>query len=295
MEFLESFSNHAVVTLYWLAGLSVFFALATALLPCNPGMYFWKDKRATITDLLYWLVIPVVGVVIKLGLLITCAHYILGFSAPEDMEHFMLHGYGVLSSLPLWVQVPLLLLLSDFFMYWLHRLFHTQELWDYHAIHHSPQTLDWMSTARFHPINYIFYAILVDVCMLLIGFAPAAFALLAPFNRFFSAFVHANLNISFGRFKYMLASPVFHRWHHTKYSQGGMKNFAPTFPFIDVMFGTFYMPEGAKPEVYGDKKVPKGFWAQIIYPFRHIGKKQDEAKALMELQPAKLNVDETHP
>ena len=47
-------------------------------------------------------------------------------------------------------------------------------------------------------------------------------------------------------------------------------NFAPTFPFWDVLFGTFYMPAGKLPENYGieDPTFPAGFAAQLIYPFR---------------------------
>ena len=49
----------------------------------------------------------------------------------------------------------------------------------------------------------------------------------------------------------MLAGPVFHRWHHTAAERGGEKNFASTFPVLDLMFGTFYMPKNALPDAYG--------------------------------------------
>jgi sterol desaturase/sphingolipid hydroxylase (fatty acid hydroxylase superfamily) len=85
-----------------------------------------------------------------------------------------------------------------------------------------------------------------------------------------SAFVHANLNWTLGPFKYVLASPVFHRWHHTALERGGSKNFAGTFPIFDLMFGTFYMPANALPDCYGvpDPAFPKGFAAQLAYPFK---------------------------
>src|SRR6266496_3169134 len=59
----------------------------------------------------------------------------------------------------------------------------------------------------------------------------------APFNIFHSAFVHANLNWTLGPFKYVLATPVFHRWHHTSQEEGGNTNFAGTFPVWDILFG----------------------------------------------------------
>ena len=58
----------------------------------------------------------------------------------------------------------------------------------------------------------------------------------------------------------MIASPVFHRWHHTAAERGGEKNFAATFPVLDLIFGTFYMPKGVLPDRYGiaDKEFPGG-------------------------------------
>jgi sterol desaturase/sphingolipid hydroxylase (fatty acid hydroxylase superfamily) len=86
---------------------------------------------------------------------------------------------------------------------------------------------------------------------------------------FHSAFVHANLNWTFGPFKYVIATPVFHRWHHTAVSEGGNTNFAGTFPLWDLLFGTFRMPEGQLPEKYGvdDEVIPASFGRQLVHPF----------------------------
>ena len=100
--------------------------------------------------------------------------------------------------------------------------------------------------------------------------APAM-VLLAPFNTFHSAFVHANLNWTLGPFKYVLATPVFHRWHHTSLEQGGNTNFAGTFPLWDILFGTFRMPENELPNIYGvdgEQAIPSEIGGQLAYPFR---------------------------
>jgi hypothetical protein len=85
--------------------------------------------------------------------------------------------------------------------------------------------------------------------------------------------VHANLNWTFGPLKYVFASPVFHRWHHTLEDEGLDKNFAPTFPVLDLIFGTFYMPPGKLPARFGvhDTEFPEGFLGQFVYPFRRSG------------------------
>jgi sterol desaturase/sphingolipid hydroxylase (fatty acid hydroxylase superfamily) len=68
----------------------------------------------------------------------------------------------------------------------------------------------------------------------------------------------------------VLATPVFHRWHHTSLEEGGNTNFAGTFPLWDILFGTFRMPENRLPEVYGvdDQVIPNEIGGQLAYPFR---------------------------
>jgi sterol desaturase/sphingolipid hydroxylase (fatty acid hydroxylase superfamily) len=85
-----------------------------------------------------------------------------------------------------------------------------------------------------------------------------------------SAFVHANLNWTLGPFKYVIAGPVFHRWHHTSLERGGNKNFASTFPVLDLMFGTFYMPAHELPSDYGigEADFPQTFGGQLLYPLK---------------------------
>jgi sterol desaturase/sphingolipid hydroxylase (fatty acid hydroxylase superfamily) len=62
---------------------------------------------------------------------------------------------------------------------------------------------------------------------------------------------------------------VFHRWHHTAADRGGEKNFAATFPILDVIFGTFYMPAGQLPDNYGigEREFPVSFPGQLVHPF----------------------------
>jgi len=99
---------------------------------------------------------------------------------------------------------------------------------------------------------------------------PWVLVALGPFTVAHSAFMHANLNWTLGPFKYVIAGPVFHRWHHTAAERGGEKNFASTFPLIDLAFGTFYMPENSLPDAYGiaDRSFPPTFGAQMLYPFK---------------------------
>lgn len=235
---------------------------------CNPGTPWWRN-RGLVTDAWYWLIIPFIAPYIRILLLVSIAVFALPFATEKDVGNYIEKGYGPLSSLPFWWQAAFYMIASDFLLYWIHRIFHGRNLWRFHAIHHSAEDVDWTTAYRFHPVNLGLGVFFVDVLMFYLGLSPAVLLFLAPFQTMISLFVHANLNWTFGPLKYVVATPVFHRWHHSSPELGGEKNFAPTFPFWDVMFGTFYMPQGVLPQVYGvdDPDFPPGFFQQLIYPF----------------------------
>lgn len=74
----------------------------------------------------------------------------------------------------------------------------------------------------------------------------------------------------FGPLHYVIATPVFHRWHHTTEAEGQDKNFAGAFVWPDVLFGTFYLPQGRQPERFGiaGARPPESFFAQLAWGFR---------------------------
>ena len=249
--------------------LGIVFALLTHWSACNPGHPWWR-KREIVTDVCYWFLIPLAARFVRIGLMVMGAAYIYGIHGTDDLIKFYDDGFGPLAALPLWAQALTFVVVSDFLLYWVHRGFHGAGLWKYHAVHHSSEDLDWISAARFHPVNIFLGTVLVDVALLLAGISPNVMLWVGPFTTATSAFVHANLNWTLGPFKYVLAGPVFHRWHHTALDRGGSSNFAGTFPIWDLLFGTFYMPENELPDAYGidDKSFPEGFGAQMLYPFR---------------------------
>ena len=254
----------------WFVALGVAFTLLSVFWACNPGRPWWR-KRELVTDLCYWFIIPLFARYLRIGMLVLGAAFLFNINTPDGLVEFYDDGHGPLAQLPLLVQAAIFLLGSDVMMYWIHRAFHRNALWKYHAVHHSSEELDWISAARFHPVNLFLGSIATDVVLLLAGISPNVLVFLGPFTIAHSAFVHANLRWTLGPLRYLIAGPVFHRWHHTAAGRGGEKNFASTFPFLDVLFGTFYMPKNALPDAYGiaDPQFPAGFGAQMIYPFKH--------------------------
>jgi sterol desaturase/sphingolipid hydroxylase (fatty acid hydroxylase superfamily) len=249
--------------------LGIVFGALTHWSACNRGRPWWR-KQEIATDICYWFLIPLLSRFVRIGLMVAGAVYLYNIQGTEALINFYDDGFGPLAVMPLWAQALFFVVVSDFLTYWIHRAFHGPHGWKYHAVHHSSKELDWISAARFHPLNIFLGTVLVDVGLLLAGISPNAMLIVGPFTTASSAFVHANLNWTLGPFKYVIAGPVFHRWHHTTADRGGCKNFASTFPIWDLLFGTYYMPENVLPDAYGvdDTSFPESIGAQMLYPFR---------------------------
>lgn len=172
---------------------------------------------------------------------------------------------------PEWLQAVQLLVLFDLTGYWSHRWFHRRAfLWKFHAVHHSSEELDWLSSVRVHPVNEIGQRLAQAVPLLLLGYDPALVAAYVPLFTVYAIGLHANVTWGFGPLRYVIASPLYHRWHHTSEPEGLDRNFAGLFPWIDILFGTLYLPRDRQPTQFGvlGEPVPDGLHRQLAYPFR---------------------------
>ena len=118
--------------------LAVVFTVLEYFWACNAGPSWWC-KREIVTDICYWFFVPVFARTMRIGLLIVTAGVVFNIHDADELIAFYDNGHGPLSQLPLWVQGVLFLVLADFMLYWLHRLFHGGGFWKYHAIHHSSE------------------------------------------------------------------------------------------------------------------------------------------------------------
>ncbi len=260
----QTFSKNLPISL----GLAAVFTVLTSFWACNPGKPWWR-KRDLVTDLCYWFIIPVITRYLRIGLLIVGAAALFGITSADGLIAFYDNGHGPLAAMPLYAQMVVFLVGEDIILYWTHRWFHGRAMWKYHAVHHSSEELEWISAARFHPVNLFLGSVFADVALLIAGISPNVLVVLGPLTIAHSAFVHANLDWTLGPFRYVIATPVFHRWHHTAADRGGEKNFAATFPVLDLIFGTFYMPAGQLPDGYGiaERDYPTTFQGQLARPF----------------------------
>ncbi len=256
----------------WIFALAILFTIAHLYFPqfsCNPGKAWWKG-REIITDLGYVIFTSVLAPYLRLGMQLVAALALWGGTSTADFDRYIEQGGGIIAGTPLWLQAVIYLVFGDFLLYWIHRIFHRHYLWPFHAVHHSATEVDWLTTYRTHPVNLVLDAQLVHLTMVLIGVSPQVMIWFLPFDVLSAAFVHANLNWTLGPLKYVVAGPVFHRWHHGPLDDGGNKNFAATLSLWDVLFGTFYMPKGRMPEVYGlgDYQFPSDLAGQMVAPFK---------------------------
>lgn len=244
------------------------FSVLARQAPCNPGQprFAWAELR---DDALYFLINILLYGSVSLWL-IKGGVALIDPARAGAIVKAVNAGWGWAASLPIAVQALLVLIVTDVCQYWLHRVLHGRTLWPFHAVHHASVHVDWTTTWRVHPVNFLIYSAVVGAMVKLMGFSPLTYVVLWPINLLMGALVHANLNWTFGPLKYVIASPVFHRWHHSDDPAVRDKNFAPTFPVLDLMFGTFHMPKGEVPRTYGAEGVPGNIIGQMIYPFAAI-------------------------
>ncbi|MGI9497843.1 MAG: sterol desaturase family protein [Mariniblastus sp.] len=168
------------------------------------------------------------------------------------------------------LQILEIMFFTDLAQYWFHRCFHRFPLlWNFHAVHHSAQAMDWMAGSRMHIIEVILLRSFTTLPMYLIGYAEPALYGYILLVYLSSVFIHSNIGIRFYWLEYIIATPRFHHWHHGIEKEAIDKNYAVHFPVLDMIFGTYYFPKDNWPQGYGieGNPVPKHYWNQFLYPF----------------------------
>jgi sterol desaturase/sphingolipid hydroxylase (fatty acid hydroxylase superfamily) len=181
--------------------------------------------------------------------------------------------YSAVAAWPLWLRSLGVLVVNDFGAYWGHRALHTWPvLWQFHAIHHSAEEMNWLVTTRAHPFDIVFTRMTGLVPVYLLGLAQATGARIDPLvvvvmviGITWTYFIHANVRFRLGPLEWLVSSPAFHHWHHTN-DEHRDRNFASILPIYDWLFGTAWLPKHWPP-MYGiDAKVPPTLTGQFLDP-----------------------------
>lgn len=171
-------------------------------------------------------------------------------------------------SMPLLLQVALIILCADFVLYWEHRLYHeVRWLWPVHAVHHSVEQMDWLAGSRGHFVQVFSERALVMVPLYLLGADQTALDIYVTFAALQAILIHCNVNIPFGFLRHIFVTPQFHHWHHSSERPAIDTNYSAHTVLFDRLFNTCHMPGDHWPAEYGTTvRLPRTFWRQLLHP-----------------------------
>lgn len=190
-----------------------------------------------------------------------------GFEAVYAALHVPRIDPAVWADVPAWLLVPLAMFVYDVANYLNHRAMHTRWLWPVHAVHHSDPDVTGLSTLRVHGLEALVMAVSYTFLLSWLGFPPNVMGGAAILLTLLNSYQHVNVDWGHGPLRHVIASPRFHRWHHADVSEAHGKNLANVFPFIDVAFGTYYVP-GRCDAKLGAEGVPENDVVRLLlFPF----------------------------
>lgn len=180
---------------------------------------------------------------------------------------------GPAGALPLWLAVPLAVLVAEFAAYWLHRGMHVGGWWwRVHAVHHRPEVLNVANNLTTHPVNVFALKLVRMLPLLALGFTPEAVLFASLFLQLQSFATHANVRGGMRWLNYVIGTAELHRWHHSVKADEAL-NYATALPLWDQLFCTFRYHGSAQPLHVGvapAQQYPREThtWALLRYPFR---------------------------
>jgi len=257
-----------IILFCWIALMIVWERIA----PYRKGLPFFRDG--------FWVDFVWYTLIQSYFLKILIFDYII---APIQV-HYNWTGANFMTHWPIWAQVAFFVITHDLYIYLFHRFQHANKFfWRTHEAHHSGKQVDFMAGSRSHALEIIInQTIEFAPIILLLGPYSIVIPIKAMLDATLGMFIHANINVKLGKFKYFLNSPELHQWHHANYQEVFHANFSTKFAIWDYLFGTVYFPDhkpGDKPENWGlYYDYPKDYFAQHIFSVKRFDEQQVVAK-----------------
>jgi sterol desaturase/sphingolipid hydroxylase (fatty acid hydroxylase superfamily) len=177
---------------------------------------------------------------------------------------------AAIAASPGWAQIVAALGIATVGGYAGHRAAHEVPLlWRFHRVHHSVREMDWLAASHLHPLDQIFIRSCAVLPLYALGFGRISLGAFVVLTTLQAIFVHANVRLTFGPLRWVIATPQFHHWHHAREPRAYNSNYAGEFPAVDALFGTLYLPAHGWPAQYGiDEGEPAGYLRQLVWPLR---------------------------
>lgn len=157
-------------------------------------------------------------------------------------------GWGLLRLLeaPLWLALPLSVVLLDLAIWAQHVVFHhVPALWRLHRMHHADTEFDVTTGLRFHPVEIVL-SMLIKIAVVVVLGAPAVAVLVFEVLLNASAmFSHGNVRLPArldALLRRVIVTPDMHRVHHSAIREETDSNYGFCLSVWDRVFGT-YRPE----------------------------------------------------
>lgn len=193
------------------------------------------------------------------------------FNAPAGALHAAIGADEELTGFWLGINEVVVLaaaiLLIDFAAYWRHRLEHQPGIWRFHATHHADTAIHWMTVHRKHPVGKLLSALIDLLPAVALGLPLWSIAGAQLIRTFWGHLAHADVRWTFGAFGMIMISPAAHRLHHIRDEELMGSNYANTFAFIDVLFGTYVDPTPHVDCETGIAEGTRGFWGELARPW----------------------------
>jgi ornithine lipid hydroxylase len=197
---------------------------------------------------------------------------------------------------PIFLQIPLAMIITGFGGYWSHRLMHEIPLlWRFHAVHHSPGRLYWLNASRFHPFDTTFSYLMSTTPLILLGVPDEILVFVTVWITVHGLFQHCNIDIKLGFLNYIFSMTELHRWHHSLKMEEANSNYGNNIIFWDIVFGTMYYPKNEEASenigLHDIEHFPEKYLDQILIPFQwnKLAKKEVVNQMDPEKEPAHIS------
>jgi sterol desaturase/sphingolipid hydroxylase (fatty acid hydroxylase superfamily) len=229
----------------------------------------WRRQRVLrkgIGQDLFWLVFNGHFAGLMLALVVDA---MLGWAAPAAA---WLERARLLAGMPPIAQGLLAFVIKDLLEWSVHNMLHRVPwLWAIHRVHHSIEELDWIGNFRFHWGEIVVYRAITWLPLALLGVDLGVLLVLAVVSTALGHLNHSNLDVTWGRLRWLLNSPRMHVWHHDRAWPAGRShgvNFGIALSVWDWCFGTAYWP--SREEAPAQQPVRLGFPGLERFPSRTI-------------------------